>query len=143
MSKELDNLKSYKGNINLKKSCSVSAGQIYARVLEKEGALVMIRKNDPDGEYVNGTLAQIKSINQESISLKSFKERYEEHSIIEQMMSDTYDEDIMPDVECIFDEIEYFMKLNPMLVYEELLDDSKFNAMADVYYKTYGDIVEC
>ena len=59
------------------------------------------------------------------------------------MMSDTYDEDDMPNVECIFDEIEYFMGLNPMLVYEVLLEDSKFNAMADLYFKTYGDIVEC
>ena len=64
-------------------------------------------------------------------------------SIIERMMSDTYDEDDMPNVECIFDEIEYFMGLNPMLVYEVLLEDSKFNAMADLYFKTYGDIVEC
>lgn len=49
------------------------------------------------------------------------------------MMSDTYDEDDMPFVNIIFDEIEYFMAKNPMLIYEELLEDSKFNAMADVY----------
>jgi len=64
-------------------------------------------------------------------------------SIIERMMSDTYDEDDMPFVNVIFDEIEYFMAKNPMLVYEELLEDSKFNAIADVYYATYGDAIEC
>jgi hypothetical protein len=58
-------------------------------------------------------------------------------------MSDIYDEDDMPKVEIIFVEIEYFMKQNPMLNYEELLEDSKFNAMADVYYATYGDVIEC
>ena len=58
-------------------------------------------------------------------------------------MSDTYDEDDMPNVEIIFVEIEYFIKQNPMLNYEELLEDSKFNAMTDVYYATYGDVIEC
>jgi len=64
-------------------------------------------------------------------------------NIIERMMSDTYDKDDMPFVNIIFDEIEYFMAKNPMLIYEELLEDSKFNAMADVYYATYGDAIEC
>lgn len=41
----------------------------------KEGALVMIRKNDPDGEYVNGTLAHIKTVNTETITLKLRNEK--------------------------------------------------------------------
>ncbi len=35
------------------------------------------------------------------------------------------------------------MAKNPMLIYEELLDDSKFNAIADVYYVRHGDAIEC
>lgn len=41
----------------------------------KKGALVMIRKNHPDGLYVNGTLANVKDLTSESVTVKTFDEQ--------------------------------------------------------------------
>ncbi len=57
--------------IQTPKGSLISYSPLPEVLLLKEGALVMIRKNDVEGEYVNGTLAHIKSISDESIVLKT------------------------------------------------------------------------
>lgn len=45
------------------------------RIQLKKGALVMIRKNHPDGLYVNGTLAHVKELTSENVTIKTLEDQ--------------------------------------------------------------------
>lgn len=71
----------YNTEISIKKKSTLTEDRVMqmsplpSSIQLKKGALVMIRKNHPDGLYVNGTLGHVKDLTSEDVTVKTLEDQ--------------------------------------------------------------------